>query len=981
MDNGEHQGTFYFQSGVFRQPRAIPQQKSGERPPTMDIMLSQAAMFLDYYYPQHAYVNVHTRIALHLIDDQGENILRLRDVNELTSGCTVLITVTGPPESHPTLLIAHTVAVHSYKSPTFCDYCGEMLYGLIRQGLKCADCGHNFHKRCADKVPNTCPRTKSITAPSLARKSISEKVCDMSSSTNPQSLDLPGVSPHRPSISSFGRPQWIDRAVKVAESEGKVRQHNFAIHNYMQPTVCSHCRKLLLGVFRQGFRCQVCRLNAHKGCRKHMSRVVCVPHQSSTRSSLSSDMDVNGLLAGGSMRSSDTEEDGHGHRSTDLDASLTPEEDAPNIPLQRICMSVRKSPRIGLQPDIIYSDWVVFRKEGDEELSLRYWHLDTRDLRIIDTNQASDIKDLTRCQTLPLTRIICIRDGPSQGDGTRPRHHFSLQDHDKNVYLVGEVSATLSTTSLAKYVSSGTPPDEVFCSKLQTKAMTFKEALQRALDDKRVQSLLKLLRNAHQPVGGATKVSQHTLNNGTVAASKDDGPTGVASLTASAVSLMGSESAAMLRDVGNMPMSESLCGIVSESASVVQMDGDGDKSVSPRLFVNTTISAEEDMQYRLEHSNMKERPSQEMSSIYQVFADEMLGSGQFGIVLAGEHRTTGVKVAIKVVEKASNQTDETNQQMKNEAKLLSSIDFPGVIRLYSMFESEKRLLIVMERMDSDMLDMILSSPDGRLPERTGRYLISQILAALRYLHNKSIAHCDLKPENCLLTGDPDMPQVKLCDFGFARIIGERKFRKTVVGTPAYLAPEVLNNRGYNLSLDCWSVGVVVYVTLSGTFPFNEGEEITDQINSAEFLFPNNPWGDISAESQHLIINLLTLQPRKRYTTGKAMNHKWFACKQLWEDLRALETKVNDRYITHESEDEFWKRGGELILDSVDGESETASDVDDLGRCCDGSLRISASDLIITDDDDMDEEEAEELDEQLAVITAKSESFLSVGTPV
>ena len=73
--------------------------------------------------------------------------------------------------------------------------------------------------------------------------------------------------------------------------------------------------------------------------------------------------------------------------------------------------------------------------------------------------------------------------------------------------------------------------------------------------------------------------------------------------------------------------------------------------------------------------------------------------------------------------------------------------------------------------------------------------------------------------------------------------------------------QVLNNRGYNLSLDCWSVGVVVYVTLSGTFPFNEGEEITDQINSAEFLFPNNPWGDISAESQHLIINLLTVCER------------------------------------------------------------------------------------------------------------------------
>lgn len=71
-------------------------------------------------------------------------------------------------------------------------------------------------------------------------------------------------------------------------------------------------------------------------------------------------------------------------------------------------------------------------------------------------------------------------------------------------------------------------------------------------------------------------------------------------------------------------------------------------------------------------------------------------------------------------------------------------------------------------------------------------------------------------------------QVKLCDFGFARIIGEKSFRRSVVGTPAYLAPEVLRSKGYNRSLDMWSVGVIVYVSLSGTFPFNEDEDINDQ---------------------------------------------------------------------------------------------------------------------------------------------------------
>lgn len=92
-------------------------------------------------------------------------------------------------------------------------------------------------------------------------------------------------------------------------------------------------------------------------------------------------------------------------------------------------------------------------------------------------------------------------------------------------------------------------------------------------------------------------------------------------------------------------------------------------------------------------------------------------------------------------------------------------------------------------------------------------------------------------------------QVKLCDFGFARIIGEKSFRRSVVGTPAYLAPEVLLNQGYNRSLDMWSVGVIMYVSLSGTFPFNEDEDINDQIHNAAFMYPPNPWKQISSDGK------------------------------------------------------------------------------------------------------------------------------------
>lgn len=92
--------------------------------------------------------------------------------------------------------------------------------------------------------------------------------------------------------------------------------------------------------------------------------------------------------------------------------------------------------------------------------------------------------------------------------------------------------------------------------------------------------------------------------------------------------------------------------------------------------------------------------------------------------------------------------------------------------------------------------------------------------------------------------------MKLCDFGFARIIGEKSFRRSVVGTPAYLAPEVISSNGYNRSLDMWSVGVIMYVSLSGTFPFNEDEDIRQQITNATFMYPRQPWASISLEGRN-----------------------------------------------------------------------------------------------------------------------------------
>jgi protein kinase D len=209
-----------------------------------------------------------------------------------------------------------------------------------------------------------------------------------------------------------------------------------------------------------------------------------------------------------------------------------------------------------------------------------------------------------------------------------------------------------------------------------------------------------------------------------------------------------------------------------------------------------------------------------------------------------------------------------------------------------MFENPQQIFVVMEKLHGDMLEMILSSEQGRLDERITKFLITQILDALRYLHFKNIVHCDLKPENVLTANtDSALPQVKLCDFGFARIIGEKSFRRSVVGTPAYLAPEVLSNQGYNRTLDMWSVGVIIYVSLSGTFPFNEDEDILDQIQNAEFMFPDNAWKSISNDAIDLIKHLLQVKRRRRLTVERALLHNYFTDSQKYTDLTRLEERI------------------------------------------------------------------------------------------
>lgn len=186
--------------------------------------------------------------------------------------------------------------------------------------------------------------------------------------------------------------------------------------------------------------------------------------------------------------------------------------------------------------------------------------------------------------------------------------------------------------------------------------------------------------------------------------------------------------------------------------------------------------------------------------------------------------------------------------------------------------------------DGDLLDCIMANT--KLTESKTKPIIKQVVKALMYLHKFNVVHRDLKPENILLTKLPDgFMLAQIADFGFAtRPLVQ--CMQSVVGTPAYMAPEIVDPRvyeylgckckGYDKSADMWSLGVIAYITLGGVFPFDSQKSALDQILKGEFFFPDEHFGDVSDSALDFICNLIVVDPRRRLTAEQALAHPWLS---------------------------------------------------------------------------------------------------------
>jgi len=238
-----------------------------------------------------------------------------------------------------------------------------------------------------------------------------------------------------------------------------------------------------------------------------------------------------------------------------------------------------------------------------------------------------------------------------------------------------------------------------------------------------------------------------------------------------------------------------------------------------------------------------------------------------------ENRESGEKVAIKIIAK-KNVSENFKKNLAREIKILKQVDHPNIICLKDMYNSEDQFFFVMELASGgELFERIVDK--GMYSEDDAKNLIKRMIAALEYLHSKGIAHRDLKPENLLLQSKESDSEVKIADFGLSSIMSSQTLLQTACGTPAYVAPEVLKNEGYDTIVDMWSVGVITYILLCGFPPFyaDSVKELLKVVVKAEYSFPSPYWDDISPQAKDFIKKLITA-PSKRMTASEAKSHPW-----------------------------------------------------------------------------------------------------------
>ncbi|XP_037785837.1 phosphorylase b kinase gamma catalytic chain, skeletal muscle/heart isoform-like [Penaeus monodon] len=259
---------------------------------------------------------------------------------------------------------------------------------------------------------------------------------------------------------------------------------------------------------------------------------------------------------------------------------------------------------------------------------------------------------------------------------------------------------------------------------------------------------------------------------------------------------------------------------------------------------------------------------------------EVLGRGGCSVVRRCIEKETGQQFAAKIIDLSDSSTDEVYEATMREVEVLRLVaGHPYIIELHDVFESSTFIFLVFELCEhGELFDHLTTVVT--LSEKKTKVIMRQLLEALAHVHGKGIVHRDLKPENILLD---DNYNIKLTDFGFAKVLAPSETLTELCGTPGYLAPELLRcnmiegSPGYGHPVDLWACGVIMYTLLVGCPPFWHRKQMVmiRNIMEGKYSFQSPEWDDITDAPKDLISKLLVVEPSKRITVQEALAHDFF----------------------------------------------------------------------------------------------------------
>ncbi|KAJ4849322.1 Serine/threonine-protein kinase sapk3 [Turnera subulata] len=248
-----------------------------------------------------------------------------------------------------------------------------------------------------------------------------------------------------------------------------------------------------------------------------------------------------------------------------------------------------------------------------------------------------------------------------------------------------------------------------------------------------------------------------------------------------------------------------------------------------------------------------------MEERYEPIKD--LGSGNFGVAKLVRDKKTKELVAVKYIERGKKIDEHVQREIINHR----SLRHPNIVRFKEVLLTPTHLAIAMEYAAGGELFAKICSA-GRFSEDEARFFFQQLISGVSYCHSMEICHRDLKLENTLLDGSPT-PRLKICDFGYSKSGLLHSQPKSTVGTPAYIAPEVLSRKEYDGKIaDVWSCGVTLYVMLVGAYPFEDPEDPRNfrktigRILSVQYSIPD--YVRVSADCKHLLSRIFVANPEK-----------------------------------------------------------------------------------------------------------------------